>query len=187
MMFYGYKHWTLEDQPRCFNVGKGLLRRAFSKTNRNHKWHAIVKRHGLRVEEYVAFFSNEDACAWEIENIDVMGTFSTNHSHDDPNDIGCNFTKGGEGALGRHLNVSEETRRKISVATAGMNNPFHGKKHSNESRTRMSVAHTGKKLTPEHRANMSLAHVGRPSPNKGKRMSPERLAQYVEKRRQGHR
>lgn len=184
MIFYGYKHWTLEDPPRCFNVGKGLFRRAFSKNNRNHKWHAIVKRFGLRVEECVAFFSNEDACAWEIENIELMGTFTTNHSHDS-DDVGCNLTRGGEGTLGRHLRVSEETRRKISIATAGMNNPFHGKHHSDETKARMRVSHTGKKLTSEHRENMRIAHIGRPSPNKGKRMSPEQLAQYVEKRRQG--
>jgi hypothetical protein len=47
---YGYKHWTLEERPRCFYVGKGVTGRAESNRSRNHKWHAIVKRFGIRVE-----------------------------------------------------------------------------------------------------------------------------------------
>lgn len=35
--FYGYKHWTLEEFPRCFYVGKGIASRAYSKRSRNHK------------------------------------------------------------------------------------------------------------------------------------------------------
>jgi hypothetical protein len=99
--FYGYKHWTLEEHPRCFNVGKGLQGRPYQKRGRNHKWHAIVKRYGLRVEVCVGPLEHFDACAWEIEQIAAMGTFSTNHSHDNLNDIGCNFTRGGEGGFGR--------------------------------------------------------------------------------------
>lgn len=44
---------------------------------------------------------------------------------------------------------SEETKRKISEAragkSAGENNSFYGKKHSKETLTKMSVAQTGKR------------------------------------------
>lgn len=42
----------------------------------------------------------------------------------------------------------------------GSNNPFYGKTHSDESRKKMSDAHTGIKLSPEHCRNISKAHKG---------------------------
>ena len=108
--FYGYKHWTLEATPRCFNVGKGLKARSHQKNSRNHKWRAIVKRYGLRVEICVGPTDHFTACAWEIENIALMNTFSTNHSHDDDADIGCNLTHGGEGGFGRVVSVEERLK-----------------------------------------------------------------------------
>jgi len=53
-----------------------------------------------------------------------------------------------------------ETRRKLSLATTGKNNPFYGKKHTIESRLKMSKTHRGKKKKPftkEHKANISKA------------------------------
>jgi len=107
---FGYKHWTLEDPPRCFNVGKGLVNRSSSHCSRNHKWHAIVKRYGLRVEVCVGPLEHFDACAWEIENVALMGTYTSNHSHDDSSDIGCNFTRGGEGGPGRVQSDAEKQK-----------------------------------------------------------------------------
>lgn len=77
--FYGYKHWTLEDPPRCFNVGKGVKKRPKQASNRNHKWHSVVKRFGLRVEVCIGPIEHFDACSWEIKTIETMGTYSTNH------------------------------------------------------------------------------------------------------------
>lgn len=113
---YGYKHWTLEDVPRCFYVGKGVLSREKSKRSRNHKWHAIVKRFGLRVEVCIGPVTNDEACAWEVENIASMGTFSTCHDHDGF-DIGCNFTRGGDGS--NQCIPSLETRTKMSRSHMG--------------------------------------------------------------------
>jgi hypothetical protein len=73
--FFGYKHWTLEDSPRCFYVGKGISARPRKRSSRNHKWHAIVKRFGLRVEVCIGSVTNDEACAWEVDNIASMGTF----------------------------------------------------------------------------------------------------------------
>ncbi len=110
---YGYKHWTLEAVPRCFNVGKGLSNRPHSHAKRNHKWHAIAKRYGLRVEICVGPVSNEEARKWEIQNIELMGTFSTCHSHENINDINCNFTRGGEGTA--DYVWTEEQRIRLSM------------------------------------------------------------------------
>lgn len=159
--YYGYKHWTLEDVPRCFNVGKGNLKRPFRSDNRNHKWHAIVKRYGLRVEVCVGPLTNKEACAWETQNIELMGTFSTNHSHDDPNDIGCNFTKGGDGLSGWHH--SDATRKKMSESHAGVSLP-------KKTRNAISLAHKGRTKSTVHRQRLSESNLGK---NTGK-MAGER-------------
>lgn len=120
--FYCYKHWTLEETPRCFYVGKGLKYRPFhrKKKERGKKWHAIVEKYGLRVEVCIGPVTNEEACAWEIEQIRLEETFTS--------DIGCNFTRGGGGTTGTkrpdvsarmRLPRSEEHRRKVSAAMKG--------------------------------------------------------------------
>ena len=174
--YFGYKHWTLEDPPRCFNVGKGGSGRAGQKSSRNHKWHAISKHLGLRVEICVKFMchnhehgigekcqANENARAWEIEQIVAMDTFSTNHSHDDPNDIGCNFTLGGEGLSGWHH--SEETIRKIRAGNLGKVCVTKGMPRTDADKRKISQALKGvlkgRKLTPEHVRNRTLAQTGK--------------------------
>jgi hypothetical protein len=107
---YGYKHWTLEERPRCFYVGKGVTGRAESNRSRNHKWHAIVKRFGIRVEICIGPVADDAALQWEIENIAAEKTFSAIHEHD-CNDIGCNFTIGGDGVVGRRQTATERAFR----------------------------------------------------------------------------
>jgi len=52
--------------------------------------------------------------------------------------------------------VSEETKRRISLAHTGLSNgPF-----SEEARERMSLAHTGKSQKPSTKRKNSLAHIG---------------------------
>lgn len=107
---YGYKHWTLEEHPRCFYVGKGVAGRAESNRSRNHKWHAIVKRFGIHVEICVGPITDDAAFQWEIENIASERTFSAIHEHD-CDDIGCNFTIGGDGVVGRRQTAAERALR----------------------------------------------------------------------------
>ncbi len=167
--FYGYKHWTLEDPPRCFNVGKGLKKRPWNAhlKRRNHKWYAISSRLGLRVEVCIGPVTNEEACAWEIEWIARENTFSTNHSHTDDADIGCNFTKGGEGTSGHKVINSPEARRKMSIAHKGKptwNKGLTGA-YSEETLQKMSVAtKTRDKSVFE---KISRARKGKPTWNKG--------------------
>ncbi len=198
MRFYGYKHWTVEDTPRCFYVGRGVINRSKSHNGRNHKWHAIIKRFGLRVEVCIGPVTNEEANVWEIETIALMKTFSSNHLHDDPNDIGCNFTKGGEGITG--WTHSDEAKRKNSasnqVSCSGENNGMFGKHHSEETRkkigdnqrgwhhseeTKIKLAehakrlHTGKKRSKKTRQNMSNSRLGKSPWNKGKKLGKRKI------------
>lgn len=134
-MFYGYKHWTLEITPRCFYVGKGLKRRSSQthKGSRNHKWHAVVKRFGLRVEVCVGPVVHEDVRTWEIAQIAQENTFSISHAHDDSDDIGCNFTRGGEGTVGWHHHESANRKRSETLR--------------------------GRKLTDAHKKAMKIANA----------------------------
>jgi hypothetical protein len=151
LRFYGYKHWTLEESPRCFYVGKGLVKRPFS-DRRSPKWHAVVKRFGLRVEVCVGPISNEEAIQWEINTIKNVETFTNDFKHNGEN-INCNFTTGGEGGSG-HI-VCDDARAKISFAQKG-------KPKTAASRKKISDALTGRVISDDVRQKMSVAHKGKP-------------------------
>ncbi len=163
--YYGYRHWTLENPPRQFNVGKGLAGRANSHHGRNHKWHAVVERYGLSVEVCTDPMEHFDACAWEIKTIAETNAFTTNHSHDDLDDIRCNFTRGGEGAAGRP--VSAETRKKASDAQKGEKSAWFGRKHTDKVKQQISTKNTGKIRNAETRAEISATLVGKKVVDRG--------------------
>jgi len=108
-----------------------------------------------------------------------MKTFSTNHSHDDDNDIGCNFTHGGEGTAGCHLSI--ETRARMSASfkgkaksdthkaklSAAVKATFDAHPLSDETKMKMSLSHRGKRMSDVTRSKMSLASKGRSPGNKG--------------------
>ncbi|KKM94986.1 hypothetical protein LCGC14_1192690, partial [marine sediment metagenome] len=93
---------------------------------------------------------------------------------------GYNLTEGGEGTIG--FKQTEKTKRKIGIANrnkirseefkksvseamkgerhpmygrCGKNNPRFGKKHSEETKKKMSVSHKGKKLSDETKKKLS--------------------------------
>jgi len=115
--FYGYKHWTLEEVQRCFYVGKGQKDRPFHRKSRNHKWKAIAKRLGCRVEVCIGPILHEKVLLWETFNIIEENTYTNNFHYNDDFDIGCNFSYGGIGPIG--WTVTEETRKKMSIAATG--------------------------------------------------------------------
>lgn len=155
MRFFGYKHYTLEEKPRCFYVGKGLKGRANSQRSRNHKWHAIVKCYGFRVEICFGPVTNEEACKWEIENIALEKTFNICHDHKKlDSDIGCNFTRGGDGWRAGNI-ASEETRKKLSDIQRIVQNRPEVKQHQRE-------VQTGKKRSQETREKLSKANKNNP-------------------------
>ncbi|MFA6198819.1 MAG: NUMOD3 domain-containing DNA-binding protein [Bacteroidales bacterium] len=62
---------------------------------------------------------------------------------------------------------SEETKKKISVATKGKNgkkgilNPMYGKFHTEETKKKLSISHKNKILTDEHKYHIGLSGIGR--------------------------
>lgn len=143
--FYVYEHWR-PDTGACFYVGKGKRSRAWHLYHRS-KWHnnilAKLERAGLSLDVRIIAegLSNEEAVALEIERIAFYGRANL-----------VNLTDGGEGPIGRI--VSEETRAKIARAVTG-------KKHSAETREKLSALWKGTKQGPrsaEWRANLSAAN-----------------------------
>lgn len=65
------------------------------------------------------------------------------------------------------------TRLKMSKALMGRKGPMEGKKHSEETKRKISESHMGKKIPPETRLKMSLSTRGVNHPNYGKQHSEE--------------
>lgn len=82
---------------------------------------------------------------------------------------GMNLTEGGEGCL-KH-EVSDEARRKISIAHKGNISLLKGKKLSIEHRKKLSESHKGKskKVSVETRKKMSIAKKGKKTSKETKR------------------
>lgn len=138
---------------------------------------AAIKKYGW--ENFTVEIIEE--CA--IEKLDEREMFwiATLNSKS-PN--GYNLTNGGKGN-----DPSPETRAKISANHAdvsGENNPFYGKKHTEETCAKMSAAKKGKPRKPhsqETRDKIATSNKGKhshnkgkPSPKKGKSLSAETCA-----------
>jgi len=59
---------------------------------------------------------------------------------------------------------SEESKKRMG--RKGSRHPLYGKKHSEESKKKISESHKGKKLTKDHKLNISNSRVGKPNHNR---------------------
>ena len=57
--------------------------------------------------------------------------------------------------------LTEETKQKLSIALSGDKNPMYGKKHSEETRLKITNANLGRKLDEETKMKMSLSRIGK--------------------------
>jgi len=148
-----YHHRRKSDNT-IFYIGIGTIKRANAKTGRNKLWHRIAKKHGIYVEILIDNLSKTDAIKWEIYLIELYGKINDN------NGPLCNITNGGDGASGVTFILSDETKKKMSIASKGkpksiqhrinignghrgINNYMYGKKHTYETKNKMSESHKG--------------------------------------------
>lgn len=131
MKFYIYKH-TRPDTNEIFYIGKGnTLKKSHEErykasSGRNKFWKAIVaKNNGIFIPEILCYCDSESLIN-ELERyyIKLYGRRSCGEG------TLCNMTDGGDGSIG--LNVSLETRIKLSKKFSGKNHPNYGKKLSKE-------------------------------------------------------
>jgi len=176
-MAYIYRHIT-KDTNEVFYIGASSDRnykRSKNKSNRSNEWKEIASK-GYEVEIMFEHNDFDFIKQKEIEFISLYGRKDLNKGSL------INFTDGGDGVLGRIM--SDETKIKKTLSTKGVkrpqqngeNNPMYGKKHSEESVKKMSIAKKGKntgednfwfgrKLYPETIEKMKANHA---RPNLGK-------------------
>ena len=176
-----YRH--IKPCGEVFYVGIGTPKRPYNRRPRNQFWANVVKKYpDYKVDVVAAGLSWEMAC--ELEELMILEYGRR--------DLGTgtlvNMTAGGEGTKGfvhseetrrkisiASLNMSEETRQKLSAAKKGKKSPNYGKKHSKETRQKISAAHKGKKLSEEHLKKLSALNSSGNHPFYGKKHSKETL------------
>ncbi len=162
-MAYVYRHIRLDkNEPFYIGICKHddpYFKRAGSKT-RNSIWKKIVSKTDYEVE---ILFSNIDidfAKNKEIEFIDLYGRICCGTG------TLANIGGGGEPMY----DPPEYLRDALRERTKGERNPFYGKKHSEETRRKISEMQLGQKrgpLSEQAKIKIGLAHKGKPTWIKG--------------------
>lgn len=137
--FYVYLHIDPRDKSVRY-AGKGVGDRAWRLKRRSGKhrsWLKSLESKGLApIVEIVEYFDSEtDALNKEAELIRYFMAIEPKF---------CNMIDGGIGC------------------PAGEKHPMFGRKHTKETKSKMSISGKGKEKSTSHRANIGLAHKGKP-------------------------
>lgn len=153
-MAYVYRHIRL-DKNEPFYIGIGMsddvnYTRAYDKTKRTNFWKEIAK-FGFEVEILFDNIGINESFKKEIEFISLYGR----------KDLGtgtlCNLTDGGEGRS--NFKHSEDALKKISESSKGRRHNI-GRKQSEETRLKRSIALKGKKRSENTKIKLSLCKMG---------------------------
>lgn len=131
-MLVTYAHRRL-DTKQVFYIGKGSLRRAYEQRGHNRYWNSVVAKHGYKVTVLAKWNTDEEAFAHERFLISCF------------RDMGhpiTNATDGGEGVSG--WKWSKLQREKLVKALTGRIGTFKNRKHTDETRAKISAALLGK-------------------------------------------
>ncbi len=104
-------------------------------------FHKAIKKHGredFKWEIIAECISLEELNRTEVEMIKKYDTFGN----------GYNLTEGGEGKVG--CKYTDESKKKMSKANKGKNNPNYGKHHTKESKKKISKANRGRLVGKKH-------------------------------------
>ena len=159
MQYYIYQHRAV-DTGNIFYVGKGKDKRHSDKNKRNRYWKFYVEKHGFTSEIIANGLSEELAFLAEMECIDVYKRRGIQL---------VNATDGGEGATGyKHTAEHKASMKGNKNGSASWGMTFKDKKHTEESRQKMSHSQIGnknklgKKISNESKQKMSQAKFGKP-------------------------
>jgi group I intron endonuclease len=168
-------------------LGSGfLLKRAIEKYGKQSfkkeiLWFCDSEEGAYKLESIIVneeFIANEN-----VYNVKVGGLGSKNMSNETKQKISKTVKKWHD-----EVGVSDETRKKLSVAHSGENHHFYGKKlsedhvqklvdghtgvsngpHSDETKRKMSKSHKGKRLSEETKKKISIVQTGKVGPESQK-------------------
>ena len=171
-MFYVYE-WFVVDTLEVFYVGKGTGDRRFRTDKRNQYFQRMINKHKCAVKVVKSYLTEEEAFQEEIKRIDEMkaigwavcnftdggeGISGLIHTEESRKRISENRSGQLVGEKNHNFGkpLSEETKRKLSQLLkgrwAGEKNPmfgkptygFQGKKHSEETKQKISLNRKGK-------------------------------------------
>lgn len=139
--FYVYE-WYIRDTGEVFYVGKGTGNRLNELHNRNKYFNATYDKYSCGVRKIEEGLTNREACEREIERIAELWEIG---------EAKCNFTQGGTGFATGDMNpihnriadpnyINPFTELDVS----GENNPFYGRKHTEETKKKISESRKGK-------------------------------------------
>lgn len=116
----------------------------------NHPLYNSMRKYGI--DNFTIEVLNP---AESIKECNYLEEFWVEELQTTSRDIGYNIQKGG-----KHSEMAEETRQKISEAMTGEKNPFFGKTHSEETKQKIAKARTGTTTAEEVKQKMSDAKKG---------------------------
>ena len=138
--------------------------------NKNQKYdynfplHRAIRKYGIKnFEVCILEFDLSDYDEMNQKEIYYIEKFDTL-----ANKKGYNVANGGKNTnkfAGKTEEEMREISKKISEAQKGKNNPFYGKKHSEETKRKLSEAKKGKKHSKETKEKISKALKGENSPH----------------------
>jgi hypothetical protein len=152
-MYYVYVDWTTDETNYAFYVGCGNKHRT-SKKYRNMFHRRLAQKHGFRREIVMGpVDSREVALDEEVRLIKILNTF-----HGD-NPRGANFTRGGEGAPGHAVTMTDEWRANIAAALRGR--PSDPEANLKRSKTQRGRPKNRRPMTDDERRLASESRRGK--------------------------
>ena len=141
--------------------------------NSNLYFHNAIRKHGLHNFKWIILGFCESK-----EELDEAEKICIEHFKSNDKRYGYNLTNGGEGTVGYKL--SDEARKKISITHKGKIPWIAGKKHSNNTKQKMSKTRSGRKFSEEHKNKLSEAHKGKKFSEEHKRkLSESKKLRYL--------
>lgn len=172
-IWYVYRH-IREDKNQPFYIGIGCTKnysRSKSVHRRNVLWKNIINKTSWYSEILMDNLTKAEACKKEIEFIQLYGRRELTTGEL------TNMTNGGEGSSG-HI-PSENTRNIMKKRMIGKNNPFYGKKHSNETIKKLSELHKKGNLSEKTLQKMSFSSTGKRHSEKTKKKIGDAIKGHI--------
>jgi hypothetical protein len=140
--FYVYE-WFIVDTLEVFYVGKGTGNRRFETHNRNIYFKNVYNKHKCAVRVIAQSLTNDEAFTIEQDRIYELKAKGL---------AKCNLTLGGKGWSTGELNPTARNphfgekngMHTQNIDFSGKNNPFYGKRHTEETKKRISTSRKGK-------------------------------------------